>query len=510
MTALRFSFLHVLSLALALHACGDSSGPPEDVPDCPEDVPADFCEAVGTGVCYYVDPVDGDDANAGTHDAPWRSLVNVNTTIYSQYNAPGWMGLAPGDVVYLKTGVYSQIYHPGDDGGATGGGSFIFYVRGVDGEAGTPVTITRFPGHHPIFDPDFAGRAIQVAQSSHVHLSGIEVRNAYNRGIRISESEQVLVSQVMVHDTDGTVGDNIAGLEILGSTDVEVAHSVFYDNYDRTAAASDTQTHNSCNLVLFSNAGAIVVRDSLFFQTGDRDGPHSGCGLKYKHASREQSSTFEVTRCYFENHKYFAIGIGTAHAHIHHNVINGAPVALTTEDHGGTTHQNDQLFEHNSIYDAKAFYVSPTLDWVDHDGGPWPGLEDIVFRANVVVDLTESYNSDLQLVNLNSYMSDELYLALEPAISFEDNCYFNPNTDPSFGFAGAENFGALGGYFDLAGWQLEHGFDTGSQIADPLFHNPAGGIFGLDNGSPCAGLGAYENGEGPATNFWSVFDCGQT
>ncbi len=499
----------VLSLAMgaALLACGDNSTTPEDVPDCPEDVPDDFCEAVGGGVCRYVDPDSGDDANPGTYDAPWRSLVNVNTTIYSQYNAPGWVGLAPGDVVYLKTGVYSQIYHPGDDGGATGGGSFILYLRGVDGESGAPVTITRFPGHHPIFDPDFEGRAIQVAQSSHVNVSGIEVRNAYNRGVRISESDSVLVSHLVVHDTDGTVGDNVAGLEILGSTDVEVADSVFYDNYDRTAAAADAQTHNSCNLVLFSNAGDIVVRDSVFYQTGDRNGPRSGCGLKYKHASREQSSTFEVTRCYFENHKYFAIGIGTAHAHIHHNVINGAPVALTTEDHGGPTHQNDQRFEHNTIYDARALYVSPTLDWVDHDGGPWPGLEDIVFRGNVVVDLTQDYNSDRQLVNLGSYMSDDLYTALEPALSFEENCYFNPNTDLSFTFAGAESFGPLGDYYDLAAWQAEYGFDDSSQDVDPQLTDPATLDFTLASASPCEGLGAYEGGQEPVLDRDRVFAC---
>jgi len=496
----------VILLAGTLVAC-ESSTTPEDVEDCPENVPADFCEAVGAGSCYYVDPVDGDDANSGTHDAPWRSLVNVNTTIYNQYNAPGWVGLAPGDVVYCKTGVYSQIYNPGDDGGATGGGSFIFYVRGVHGEAGAPVVLTRFPGHHPIFDPDFAGRAIQLSQSSHLRISGIEVRNAHNRGIRIEESEQVVVEQVVVHDTDGTVADNIAGLEILGSTDVEVADSVFYDNFDRSAAANDAQTHNSCNLVLFSNAGAIVVRDSVFYQTGDRAGPSSGCGLKYKHASRDQSSTFEVARCYFENHKYFAIGIGTAHAHIHHNVINGAPVAITSEDHGGPTHQNDQLFEHNTIFDAQALYVSPTLDWVDHDGGPWPGLEDIVFRANVVVDLTEDYNSDRLFVNLNSYMSDELYLALEPAISFEENCYHNPGTDLSFGFAGAENFGALGGYHDLVGWQQEHGYDTTSQAADPLVADPAALDFALAAGSPCAGLGAHADSVVPALDRDAVFRC---
>lgn len=45
--------------ALVLGACGDDT-PPEDVPDCPQDVPADFCEAVGSGTCYYANPAVGD------------------------------------------------------------------------------------------------------------------------------------------------------------------------------------------------------------------------------------------------------------------------------------------------------------------------------------------------------------------------------------------------------------------------------------------------------------------
>ena len=485
---------------------GSSSGG-SSVSTCPTNVQVDFCEATGNGMCRYVDPVSGDDSNAGTYDAPWRTLANVNTTIYNQYNAPGWVGLSPGDVVYLKSGVYSTIYHPGDDGGPDGGGSYIFHVQGVEGEVNAPITLTRFPGHHPIIDPESLGIGIYVLYSRYINISGIEVRNAYGAGIRVIGSESVNISFAEVHDNDGTVAANVAGIDIRTTKNAEVSNVVVYDNYDRTAADNDVQTHNSCNMVLFANSGGIVVRDSVFYQTGDRNGQYSGCGLKYKHASPEPASTFEVRGNYFENHKYFAIGLGTANAHIHHNIINGAPEAIVDKDHGGPTHQNNQLFEYNTIYDARGFFMSPTFDYVNAVNGPWPDVENIEFSGNVIVDLTDSYNSDRQVVNLNSYMPNELHDALRSEISFENNCYYNPGATLSFGFAGADNYGSAGGYFDFQGWQTEYGFDSGSQVVDPLFNDPSSLDFTLAAGSMCSGFGAYQGGYQPAMDRESVFAC---
>ncbi len=514
-----------LSLTFVLFslACGDASSQddgdsgPDAVVDAgrtdaadpcpPSDVPSDHCEATSSGQCYYIDPVTGDDGATGSHDNPWRSLVNVNRSIYGQYNAPGWVELSPGDVVYLRDGVYDRIYHPGDDSGAEGGGSYIFFAQSLDGTADAPIQLRRFPGHHPIFDVGGEGVGIGIQQSSHIQISGVEVRNGYQRGIAIAGSEHIDVESVVVHDTDATVGANVAGLELLGSSDCSVTGSVFYDNYDRAAAAAGAQTHNSCNLVLFGGAGETLVADSIFYQTGDREGDATGCGLKYKHASRVQSATFEARNNYFENHKYFAIGVGTANAHIHHNIISGAPVAIDSSDHGGPTHQNNQVFEYNTIYDAQGLGLSPTLNWIDDDGGPWPGLEDLVFRGNIVHDTRDSYTSDRRTVLLNSYMSDALYQALEPAISFEDNCYYNPNQPASFGFAEAENFGALGANYDLAGWQAAHGFDSDSDEVDPQLAAPEQFDFSVPSASVCASRGALTGGNSVPTDRDAVFAC---
>ncbi len=473
---------------------------------CPDPVPDDYCEAVGNGTCYYVDPVDGDDTNPGTYDHPWKTFVNANNSIYTQYRPDTWVGLKPGDVLYLLDGVHDTIYHPGDDSGPDGGGSAIIYMRQIHGEENAPIVIKGFPGTHPIVDPGNQGRGILISQSEWVRIEGIEVRNAYNRGLRISECDHVVIRRVVAHDTDGTVGDNVAGLELLGSTHVEVADSVFYDNYDRTAAAGGVQTANSCNMVIF-RGGNIEIHHSIFYQTGDRDGQESGCGLKYKHASTDPSATFSVHDCYFENHKYFAIGTGTGNSTISHNIIYGTHVALLTKDFGGNTHQFNQHFSHNTIVDARAFFVSPTLDWVDDENGPWDDVRDMGYDHNIVVDPTESYTSDRRTVLLNSYMSNDLYLALKDEISFETNCYFNPNQPVSFGFAGAENYGDLGGYYSLSEWQAEYSYDTDSVEADPEIADPASLDFSLPADSPCSGMGALTDGHSPPFDKNFVFAC---
>ena len=479
----------------------------DDSDGCPP-VEPNMCEATGGGHCFYIDPEEGSDDGSGTYDDPWRTLRNVNVSIYSSVRPDTWTQILPGDHVYLMGGVYSELYHPGDDSGPEGGGSFILYLRGVDGTAEAPIVVKGYPGQRPVFDTGGAGRAVQLSQSSFIHLEGIEVRNAMNRGICVSESERVSVTRVLVHDTDGSVSDNVAGMEILSSTNVEVSSSVFHDNYDRTAAAAGEQTHNSGNFVLFGGAD-IEVHHCIFFMSDDPDGQYSGFGIKYKHASRDPEGWFQVHHNYFENHKYFAIGLGTAHAHVHHNVVNGAPVGIADQDHGGPTHQSDQLFEYNTFFASRGLYLSPTLDWVDHDNGPWVELVDIVFRDNVVVDHTASYTSDRRTILLNAYMSDELFTALRDGIAFEENCYFNPSLPVSFGFAESESYGALGGAFDLSGWQGAYGYDTTSIEADPLLADPEALDFTPAGAGPCAGRGALVDGDAPPYDKDMVFACAE-
>jgi len=75
----------------------------------------------GNGNSFYISP-DGDDKNPGTIDKPWRSLHKINE-------------LKPGDVVYLRGGLY-YINH-------------TIYIT-VSGEPHAYITIRNYPGERPI------------------------------------------------------------------------------------------------------------------------------------------------------------------------------------------------------------------------------------------------------------------------------------------------------------------------------------------------------------------------
>ncbi len=432
-------------------------------------------------------------------------MVNLNRSIYAAYRAPGWRELQAGDVVYLRDGVHDTVYHPGHDGGPDEGGNFLIFAQALEtGTESAPIRIESYPGERAILDPSYGALPIALLGSQHVQIANLEIRRGWSRGLLISGSEHISVRGLVVRDTDGPVSDNVAGLEVHSSRDIEVSHSAFIDNYDHAAAMEDRQTHNSCNAVAFGNRGTFRLHHNAFIQT--REAPFSGCGFKYKHASRDPAATFELDHNYFENHMYAAVGVGTANAHVHHNVISGAPVAFSSVDWGGTTHQQNQVFEYNTVYNARAFGATPTLDWNDHEGGPWEGFSDVIFRENVVHDGTPSPTAESRTVLINPYISDALHDVAAEGASFSHNCYWSEGS-VSFGNAEADgSWGARGGGYDIDGWRTTYGWDLDSLIQNPMLTDPENHDFQVD-ATRCQDRGAHADGHTPPMSLEDVVRC---
>lgn len=444
---------------------------------------------------YYIDPVNGsDDTGNGSLANPWKSFENIIKYYKSSYRPSGWVDFQPGDTIYLMDGVYSQIVHPGDGSGTDGGGSYIVYFRTKHGDSENQFHIRPYPGHHPIIDPQYNGIGIYVLQSSWWQIEGLEVRNAYGRGILIAETDRVKIHNVHIYDTDGVDNNNIAGLYISSSTNVEVYDSIFNDNYDRTCADTGGKaTENSCNAVIFSGAqgGDVTIHDCNFYQSLPLSDDKSGAGLKYKHASRDPDAFFHVYNNIFTNHKFFAFGSGTANTHFHHNIINGGG-SISSRDFGGTTHQVNQLFEYNTIYDSTGFGMSPTTGWRNEQFPDDP--KNITYRNNIVYDTSTSYSQERATVGIGTYMSDELYYIVVPELHFGKNCYYNPNRAVQFNIAAGFNYKpdyAEGGQYSLGQWQTTYGYDLNSLETAPLFVDPNSGDFRLQTCSPCANMGRY-------------------
>ena len=452
-------------------------------------------ETGSTGSFYYIDPVNGSDENNGSSSTPWRSFKNIISYYQASYRPPGWVDLKPGDCIVLKKGIYSEVFNPGAwKKGPTGGGSFVAYFRGKRGDCDKSFRIKAYPDHKPIIDPKGRGIGLSVFQSSHWQLEGIEIRNAYGRGMSINESKEVNVQNIHIHDTDGVDNNNIAGLYITDCWNVEVSKSVFNDNYDRTCADTNGRaTENSSNVVIFGGmkGGNITIHHCRVYQSLPLSHNLSGGGIKYKHASRVPEAYFHVHHNRFENCKFFAFGSGTANTHFHHNlIVKGA--GISSRDFGGVTHQVSQVFEYNTLYDTSGLQLRPTVRWRNDQFPDDP--KNIVFRNNVVYDTRTNYSNEYGIVVVGTYLDDETYRATIRELTFKQNCYYNPNGRVQFNMAAGFNYKddyREGGVFSLKQWQESYGYDEDSIEADPTFVHVSRETFRLKDSSPCKNMGAY-------------------
>ncbi len=123
------------------------------------------------GSTYYI-ATNGNDAWSGTAPAyvggttgPWLTFTHIN------YG--GQPGLHPGDLVYVRGGVYN---HGGDNL------STAIYLAGVYGTATSPVVISNYPGETPvIFGSGSNVGTISLTSVAWVKILGINSTNAYRQ-----------------------------------------------------------------------------------------------------------------------------------------------------------------------------------------------------------------------------------------------------------------------------------------------------------------------------------------
>ncbi len=446
-----------------------------------------LCEATGGGRCFYLDPEAGDDASGdGSFDSPWRSFANV----VSYYGTPGERGstaqpataisLRPGDWLYLRSGAFTDTYN-------YNGMISVAMFRGIDASA-NPIHIKAYPGEAPVIAPSTRALGIYVLQSEGFVIEGVEVAGAYQSGIWIAESGRVTLRRVHVHDTDGVDNDNIAGVHFLGARQAELACSVIHDNYDRTNADTGGRaTENSSNIVAFAGGG-LHIHHNLVYQTPAPTADKTGGCIKYKHAATDASAVFEVNHNELRSCRFFAIGTGTQHSHIHHNlIVDGA--GLVSRDFGGPTHQTNQRFSFNTLVRVEPLSLDPTSSY---SGSGFDDPADLDFTDNLVVEARTAASQESGTIVIGPYASDALYTKTVPELYFERNCYSNTEGALHFALFAANggSYGTMGAQVNLEGWRAL-GFDVTSIEATPSFIDPEAGNFDTTPGSACRAMGAY-------------------
>ncbi len=134
-------------------------------------------------VTYYV-ATNGNDNNSGTITQPFATWQKGATVA------------KPGDVVYIRGGVYTPA-----------GNYWGMRKDGKSGTAGKPISIMAYPGETPIMDCSklsitTGSWGIEIINSSYWHLKGLHIRNvsqqgtSYNvLGIRINHSNNIIIEQ---------------------------------------------------------------------------------------------------------------------------------------------------------------------------------------------------------------------------------------------------------------------------------------------------------------------------
>jgi parallel beta-helix repeat protein len=167
--------------------------------------PTGTTSGLGGGTIYYVSP-NGNDANPGTEEAPWRTVQKAADTLRS------------GETVYIRAGTYYERVVPQNSGN-----DYITYAS--------------YPGETAILDgtgvsfPSDWGGLFEIANLSNIRVSGLKVMNV-------------------------GPGDNHAGILVDNSTDIIIEH-----NHTSNTTSSGIGVWDSRNVIIDGNEVELCCND---------------------------------------------------------------------------------------------------------------------------------------------------------------------------------------------------------------------------------------------------------
>jgi Right handed beta helix region len=201
-------------------------------------VPASFGTALpprikaSTGATRVVDCVNGNDSNAGSETAPWRSLQKA------------FRSLAPGQTALVKNGTYTGR---------------IDVSSAASGTAAAPKTLAAYPGHAPVFNNVLRVDGLQYWRIRGLTFAPVGVDTGF---YAVGSTAHLDFESVIARDCplgSGMVTETTC-------TDIQWWRCTFRNN-GRSAAAGGMYDHG-----LYLKSKNCVVANCLFVR-------NSGCGI---------------------------------------------------------------------------------------------------------------------------------------------------------------------------------------------------------------------------------------
>jgi uncharacterized protein YjdB len=139
---------------------------------------------------FYIDAVSGNDANAGTSAAPWRTLAKAN-------------GVAQAGDLFLISGTFAgQIVHPASSGTAS-----------------AKIVYRKKPGATAVINGGQYGVIVWLDGMSHIVVDGLELSNEAEIAVLRSGTNNVWLRNLYIHDGGST------GIHLVSASDNRIEDS---------------------------------------------------------------------------------------------------------------------------------------------------------------------------------------------------------------------------------------------------------------------------------------------
>ncbi|MFH1308275.1 MAG: LamG-like jellyroll fold domain-containing protein [archaeon] len=446
--------------------------------------PAPICEATGPGECFYV-ATDGLDTNAGTFDFPFGTLKRAI------------QGIGPGDVVYLRGGVYNatqRIDGCGDSGG-WGTHNCFAYINNKDGAFQDWIKIKSYPGEKAILDQGMYNEVptnpnIQIDYSSYFIIEDLELKNGYGANLMDDSNHDMIYRNLEVHGKRG--GYELSGGFVVSGPlyNYVIENNLIYDNL--WGAGNSMCSMNIVELLLggsdIEGRGGrnITVRNNLV---------KNGCtGIRTKHSDSGPLYIYNNTIINMTDNHGGGWGIGTIDWHnvyISRNLIKDVTFGLGKAFWGSPMYTNQNVtYEYNTVYNcAQAGFEF-------YSGG------NVTLRNNIFYECTSNSPGPFSFY---SYFND---IPTNPDdIDTDYNCIYHTTSIPYF----------VGEGWNAQVWDYPYardnwGYDAHSvmwqnpQILSTTYGSPD--FLRPASGSPCIDMGYYA-GEAPPAPICEATGSGQ-
>lgn len=236
----------------------------------------DFCEATGSGTCYYIDPTSGSDSNNGLSVATaWQTPAKL-VTYYSGGDQPaGYVNVDAGDAIYVLDGTSTFTFTWTQDSSTR---AWAFRAR--DGDATNRIILSAYPGHNPVIDPDCGANcsAIYLPQSDYWTVRGLRLEGAQHGIDTFNDAVYGHIYEInKFTDIRGNGDNNVAGIQCHSLNNAEIRNNEFW--------GLGTSSGNQTNVGHIDCYGGNNVRIHHNYADGSADPSSDNFGFRWKHAS---------------------------------------------------------------------------------------------------------------------------------------------------------------------------------------------------------------------------------